>query len=53
MVRMIDIIAYMVAGATLLLGIPIGVSIERIRIYRKAKKRCPEALEMMHDARIL
>jgi hypothetical protein len=48
-----DIIAYMAIVVAFFLGAPIGVAIERWRIHRAAKKRCPETLEKLHEQRII
>jgi hypothetical protein len=52
-VAVMEVVLGMYALAAYAFGIPTGVAIERVRIYRKAKKRCPEALEELHKNRIL
>jgi len=48
-----DVIAYMTIIMAAVLGIPIGVAIERWRIIGVAKKYCPELYEKLHEQRKL
>jgi len=50
---MVDVISYVFAAIGLGFGRPIGVSLERIRIYRAAKKKAQNALEELHEKKIL
>jgi len=45
-----DVIAYILIVALFCLGVPTGITIERIRLRRAMKKHCPEALEILHAA---
>jgi ABC-type proline/glycine betaine transport system permease subunit len=48
-----DVIAYITIITAVVLGIPLGVAIERWRIIRMAKKYCPELYEKLHEQRKL